>query len=56
MTNSVKGRIAADMDEARNFGFEGTPVFLLNGIPVIGAKPPAHFEDVITRLIDPKVK
>lgn len=55
-SQTVKDRIAADMDEARNFGFEGTPVFLLNGIPVIGAKPPAHFEEVITRLIAPKVK
>lgn len=52
----MKDRIAANTEEARNFGFEGTPVFLLNGIPVIGAKPPAQVEDVITRLISPKVK
>lgn len=55
-SQAVKDRIAADMDEARNFGFEGTPGFLLNGVPVIGAKPPAHFEDVITRLNSTKAK
>lgn len=55
-SQAVKDRIAADMDEARNFGFEGTPGFLLNGVPVIGAKPPAHFEDVITRLNGTKAK
>src|SRR5438067_1171444 len=35
----VKDRIAADMAEAGKFGFNGTPGFLLNGIPVNGAYP-----------------
>jgi protein-disulfide isomerase len=32
-------RVAADTKEARDFGFEGTPVFLINGAPVRGAVP-----------------
>lgn len=32
-------RIKADVKEARTFGFEGTPVFLINGAPVRGAVP-----------------
>ena len=32
-------RVANDAKEARNFGFEGTPVFVINGAPVRGAVP-----------------
>ena len=32
-------RVAADTKEARDYGFEGTPVFLINGAPVRGAVP-----------------
>lgn len=32
-------RVTADTKEARNFGFEGTPVFVINGAPVRGAVP-----------------
>jgi protein-disulfide isomerase len=32
-------RVTADVKEARDFGFEGTPVFLINGAPVRGAVP-----------------
>jgi protein-disulfide isomerase len=46
----VRERIAADMAEAQKFGFEGTPGFLINGVPVKGAYPVAHFEDVIKKL------
>lgn len=49
-SQAVKERIAADMAEAQKFGFEGTPGFLLNGVPVRGAYPIAHFEDVIKKL------
>jgi protein-disulfide isomerase len=55
-SQAVKDRIAADMEEAKSFGFEGTPNFLLNGIPVMGAKPAVHFEEIIARLIDVKAK
>jgi protein-disulfide isomerase len=46
----VKDRIAADIDEANRFGFNGTPAFLLNGIPVRGAYPVDRFADIIARL------
>jgi protein-disulfide isomerase len=49
-SQAVKDRIAADMMEAKKFGFEGTPGFLLNGVPVKGAYPPAYFEDVIKKI------
>jgi protein-disulfide isomerase len=46
----VKDRIAADMAEAGKLGFNGTPGFLLNGIPVNGAYPVEYFEDIIRKL------
>jgi protein-disulfide isomerase len=49
-SQAVKDRIAADVDEAQKFGFDGTPGFLLNGVPVKGAYPIAYFEDVIKKL------
>jgi protein-disulfide isomerase len=49
-SQAVKDRITADMMEAQQFGFEGTPGFLLNGVPVKGAYPLAYFEDVIKKL------
>ncbi|HDQ41383.1 MAG TPA: disulfide bond formation protein DsbA [Desulfonatronum sp.] len=36
-----------DMEEARRFGFKGTPMFLINGIAVRGAVPLQEFERVI---------
>ncbi len=49
-SQAVKDRIAADMEEAKQFGFNGTPGFLLNGIPVKGAYPIEHFEGIIKKL------
>src|SRR3954447_7845537 len=49
-SQTVKERIAADMAEAGKFGFNGTPGFLLNGIPVNGAYPVEYFEDIIRKL------
>jgi protein-disulfide isomerase len=40
-------RIQADVKEARNFGFEGTPVFLINGAPVRGAVPLDMLEEFV---------
>ena len=40
-------RIAADTKEARDFGFEGTPVFLINGAPVRGAVPVEVLEEFV---------
>lgn len=49
-SQAVKNRIAADIEEASRFGFEGTPGFLLNGIPVKGAYPIEHFGEIIEKL------
>lgn len=46
----VKTKIEDDMAEAATFGMQGTPGFLLNGIPVKGAYPVAHFEEIIREL------
>jgi protein-disulfide isomerase len=47
---AVAAKIEADVKEAKNFGFTGTPGFLINGIPLRGAYPPEEFDKVITRL------
>lgn len=46
----VKNRIDEDMKEAASFGMQGTPGFLVNGIPVKGAYPLEHFISIISRL------
>ncbi|MHC1789338.1 DsbA family protein [Solidesulfovibrio sp.] len=40
-------RVVADTKEARDFGFEGTPVFLVNGAPVRGAVPIDILEEFV---------
>lgn len=47
---TVRKKIEADMKEAEKFGFSGTPGYLINGIPLRGAYPPAAFEQIIARL------
>lgn len=49
-SEAVQKRIDADMEEAAKFGFQGTPGFLLNGIPVKGAYPTSHFDGIIEEL------
>lgn len=49
-SEAVQKRIDADMAEAAKFGFQGTPGFILNGIPVKGAYPTQHFDDLISEL------
>ena len=49
-SEKVQKRIDADMAEAAKFGFQGTPGFLLNGIPVKGAYPASHFDQIIEEL------
>ncbi len=49
-SEGVQKRIDADMAEAAKYGFQGTPGFLLNGIPVKGAYPTSHFEGLIEEL------
>jgi protein-disulfide isomerase len=49
-SDAVNKRIQEDIEEANKFGFQGTPGFLLNGVPVKGAYPTSHFEDLIGKL------
>lgn len=49
-SEQVIKRIEEDMQEAVSFGFNGTPAFILNGVPVTGAYPVEHFEMVISKL------
>lgn len=49
-SEAVQKRIDEDQAEAAKFGFQGTPGFLLNGIPVRGAYPAAHFVDLVEKL------
>lgn len=42
-------RINADMEEAKKFGFNGTPGFIINGISLRGAYPFPEFKKIIDR-------
>lgn len=44
---AVRTRIEADVAEARRFGVEGTPTYLVNGVPVRGAAPLEEFEELM---------
>lgn len=49
-SEAVLNRIKEDEDEARKFNFQGTPGFVFNGVPVRGAYPPEHFEQIAEEL------
>lgn len=49
-SDAVTKRIEADMKEAGSFGMQGTPGFLLNGVPVRGAYPPEYFTTIVEEL------
>ncbi len=44
-------RINQDMKEAQEFGIQGTPGFIINGIPVKGAYPASHFSGIVDELV-----
>jgi len=48
----IRAVIDSDIAEAKSFGLEGTPCFLINGVPVIGAQPLSTFERVISRTLN----
>jgi protein-disulfide isomerase len=48
-SDEVKKRIDADTAEARQFGFSGTPGFLINGVSLKGAYPFEEFKSIIDR-------
>jgi protein-disulfide isomerase len=47
---AVTKRIEEDQKEAANFGMQGTPGFLLNGVPVRGAYPAEYFVNLVDEL------
>ena len=47
--NQVKARIDQDLAEAKKFGFQGTPGYLINGVSLKGAYPFEEFKAVIDR-------
>lgn len=49
-SKTVMDRIAQDEAEAQKFGMQGTPGFLINGIPVRGAYPKEYFIGIINEL------
>ena len=49
-SQAVADKIDADTKEAKEFGFSGTPGFLINGIPLRGAYPVEDFDKIIKRL------
>lgn len=46
---SLMTRIQADMQEAQQFGFSGTPGFIINGVALKGAYPFSEFKSIIDR-------
>ena len=49
-SKDVLDRIEQDEKEAASFGMQGTPGFVLNGVPVKGAYPTSHFEGIVEEL------
>lgn len=49
-SEAVNLRIAQDIAEAEKFGIQGTPGFIINGVPVKGAYPASHFVEIINEL------
>jgi protein-disulfide isomerase len=43
----AKRRIATDFDEGQTIGVTGTPSFIINGTPIVGAQPIEVFEQTI---------
>ncbi len=48
-SDKVKKIIEAHMEEARKFGFNGTPGYLVNGVSIRGAYPAEEFTKIIDR-------
>jgi len=49
-SQAVQDKIDADSKEGAEFGFTGTPGFLVNGVAVRGAYPPGYFDMIIQKL------
>ena len=46
-SDAVKKLIAEDMEEAKKYGFNGTPGYLINGVSIRGAYPIEEFSKII---------
>lgn len=46
----LAARIDADVAEARAFGINGTPTFLVNGVSIHGAAPLTEFEEILRKV------
>ena len=44
-------RIADDRSEAEQFGFDGTPAFLINGVSLVGNHPKRDFDRIIRNML-----
>jgi protein-disulfide isomerase len=53
-SKAAKDRVEADINEAKKFGFEGTPGYLINGVPLRGSYPPPAFFEIIDRQLKGK--
>jgi len=53
-SKKVLNRINEDLKEAQEFGFEGTPGFLVEGVPVKGAYPEQYFVELIQKIKENK--
>ena len=52
----VDKRLAIDLKEAQDFGFDGTPAFLVNGVSLMGNRPLSDFEELIELAIGQETK
>jgi protein-disulfide isomerase len=50
-SETVTQRIAADRAEAEQFGFDGTPAFVINGVSLIGNRPQRDFDRIIKKML-----
>lgn len=48
-SDEVKKKIEAHMEEAKKFGFNGTPGYLVNGVSIRGAYPAEEFSKIIDK-------
>ncbi len=49
-SEAVQKRVNEDLEEARSYGFTGTPMFLVNGVSIRGAVPEQVFEETIAQV------
>lgn len=49
-SEALKKRVQDDAKEAAKFGIQGTPGFVINGVPVKGAYPSSHFDMIIEKM------